>query len=233
MPTPELIAHRGVPRERPENTLPGFMRALEAGAGGIELDVHATADGVVVVHHDPVPRAVTTKSALAGRPIARLSHLELRTFRVEGTTPIPTLAEVLAAVADRATVYVEIKGAGIEARVLDVIAAAACRCAIHSFDHAQVLRVRRAAPTTPTGALVTERPPSPARLLADLGARDLWPEWPIIDASLVEAVHEGGGRVIAWTVNDAAAARRLAAIAVDGICTDRVAEIGAALGGVR
>lgn len=229
MPTPELIAHRGVPRERPENTLPGFLRALEAGADGIELDVHATADGVVVVHHDPVPRAAAADRRLAGRPIAQLSHAELLTFRVDGTTPIPTLAEVLAAVGDRATVYVEIKGAGIEARVLDVIAAGQARCAVHSFDHAQVLRVRRAAPSIPTGALVTERPPSPAALLTDLGARDLWPEWPIIDRALVDDVHRHGGRVIAWTVNDPVAARRLAALGVDGVCTDRVADIGAAI----
>ena len=54
----EIIAHRGTPRELPENSLPGFARALEAGAQGIELDVHLTADGVVVVHHDPVLHGV-------------------------------------------------------------------------------------------------------------------------------------------------------------------------------
>ena len=56
---PERIAHRGANREARENTLPAFLKALERGADGIELDVHATADGVVVVHQDPVLNADT------------------------------------------------------------------------------------------------------------------------------------------------------------------------------
>src|SRR5690349_17048621 len=51
---PLHIAHRGMPRLARENTLPSFALALEAGADGLELDVHATRDGVVVVHHDAV-----------------------------------------------------------------------------------------------------------------------------------------------------------------------------------
>ena len=54
---PLRIAHRGMPRRLRENTLPSFAAALAAGADGIELDVHATSDGVVVVHHDAVSRA--------------------------------------------------------------------------------------------------------------------------------------------------------------------------------
>src|SRR5664279_1154546 len=63
---PKLIAHRGISRERPENTLPAFLRALELGADGIELDVHCTKNGVVVVHHDDIPKAKPPNRALAG-----------------------------------------------------------------------------------------------------------------------------------------------------------------------
>jgi glycerophosphoryl diester phosphodiesterase len=54
------------------------------------------------------------------------------------------------------------------------------------------------------------------------GARDVWPEWNSIDEQLVARVHAAGGRVIAWTVNDREAAVRLAALGVDGVCTDDV-----------
>ena len=64
-----LIGHRGAPRERPENTLPSFLRALELQADGIELDVHCTKDRVVVVHHDEIPRATPPSGQLAGRRI--------------------------------------------------------------------------------------------------------------------------------------------------------------------
>jgi len=56
--SPEIIAHRGASRERPENTLAAFNRAAELGADAVELDVHLTKDGRLVVHHDPtVPGA--------------------------------------------------------------------------------------------------------------------------------------------------------------------------------
>src|SRR5581483_5347881 len=95
---PFLVAHRGAPRERPENTLPSFLRALELGAEGIELDVHGTCDGVVVVHHDPVPRAIAPSGRLAGRRIDALTFDELQGFSVRGVALIPTLAEALAVV---------------------------------------------------------------------------------------------------------------------------------------
>lgn len=229
MPTPRLIAHRGLPRELPENTLAGFARALELGADGIELDVHATADKVVVVHHDPTPRASSDDPRLRGRPIAALTEAELRHFRVDGVGEIPTLAAVLDLVGDQATVYVEIKGEGIEREVLQVIAASTATCAVHSFDHRAVRLVHDLAPDMPTGALVTRRPADPGGLLRQLHARDLWPEWPLIDGALVDSVHAVDGEVIAWTVNDPRVAAHLAAIGVDGICTDLVGTVGPAL----
>src|ERR671916_1175095 len=100
--SPARIAHRGAPREHPENTLPAFARALELNADGIELDVHATRDGVVVVHHDPVPRATPDDPRLAGRPIADLTYAEVEQFSVAPGVPIPTLADVLALIGDGA-----------------------------------------------------------------------------------------------------------------------------------
>ena len=51
---PEAVSHRGLRTAAPENSVPAFLAALEAGAEGIELDVHASGDGSVFVHHDPV-----------------------------------------------------------------------------------------------------------------------------------------------------------------------------------
>src|SRR5918999_4964078 len=126
---PALIAHRGAPREYPENTLPSFARAIELGADGIELDVHATSDGIIVVHHDPVPRATCPDRRLAGRAIAELTHDELQRFQVAPDVGIPTLAEVLALVGDAAIVYVELKGSDIEREVVTVIRGGPARCA--------------------------------------------------------------------------------------------------------
>ena len=219
---PALIAHRGAPREHPENTLPSFARALELGADGIELDVHATRDGVVVVHHDPVPRATTTERALARRPLAELTYEELETFSVVPGIRIPTLADVLTLVGDAATVYVELKGASIERQAIDVVQRSNARCAVHSFDHAAIARARAIAPDLRRGLLFSRRQADPAAALDAAGALDAWPEWPLVDQPFVDSVHRVGGTVIAWTVNDLGAARRLASMGVDGLCTDDI-----------
>lgn len=231
--SPELIGHRGAPRERPENTLASFLRALDLGADAIELDVHATRDGVVVVHHDFVPRATPTVAALHGRPIAELTAAELATFRVSGE-PIPTLADVLAAVAPRATVYVEIKGRAIEQLVVATIARGPrpCSVPVHSFDHRIVARARAIDPDVVAGILLVSYLVEPEQALRAARARDYWQEWSMIDEHLVRAVHGAEGRVIAWTVNEPDEARRLASIGVDGICTDVPQVIGPALASI-
>ncbi|HEY5218212.1 MAG TPA: glycerophosphodiester phosphodiesterase, partial [Gemmatimonadaceae bacterium] len=103
---PERIAHRGAPREFYENTLDGFVRALERGADAVELDVHKTRDDTVVIHHDAdVIVAPNTRAA-----ISTLTWADICAVRLAGGAHIPTLAQVMDAVADRATVYVELKG---------------------------------------------------------------------------------------------------------------------------
>ncbi len=223
MTPPALIGHRGAPREFPENTLPSFQRALELGADGIELDVHATRDGVVVVHHDPVLHG--------GGPIAGLTHAELDGHLVAGRERIATLDEVLALVDGRADVYVEIKARDVERPVVDAIrrSPAPARCAIHSFDHRVVRRARDIAPEIRTGILLTSYLLDPALALIGAGASDLWQQWELIDPPLVALAHDAGARVIAWTVNDARIARRLAEWGVDALCTDVLPTISQAL----
>jgi glycerophosphoryl diester phosphodiesterase len=196
----------------------------------VELDVHATHDGVVVVHHDYVPHAAASVAALHGRPIAELTAAELATFHMSGE-PIPTLAGVLAAIGARATVYVEIKGRDAEAAVIAAIASvpSADRVAVHSFDHRAVVRARALQPNLPSGILSASYLIDPRSALRAANARDYWQEGSMVDEALVDTIHAGGGRVIAWTVNDPEHARRLASMGVDGICTDVLQIIGPAL----
>src|SRR5688572_29552561 len=94
----ERVAHRGLPAEKVENTLPSFMFALEQGADAVELDVHVSSDGIVVVHHD----AVVLAHAIANTAWRDLSHLVL-----DKGERIPRLQDVLEAVGNRASVYIE------------------------------------------------------------------------------------------------------------------------------
>jgi glycerophosphoryl diester phosphodiesterase len=228
---PEAIAHRGVRDRYPENSLPAFVAALDAGADAIELDVHASRDGIPVVHHDPT-LPTSSPSPLAGRAITAIDSAELATFELAPGVLLPTLEEILTAVTPRAKVYIEIKGADIEQSVADVLArfpSAEATCAVHSFDHRIVQRFRRFAPRITTGILLVGYPVDAAAVLEAAGARDLWESVEFIDEEMVTSIHRAGGRVVAWTANDPADWKRLIALGVDGICTDRTAALVAAM----
>jgi len=226
---PEIIAHRGTPREHAENSLPGFARALAIGVDGIELDVHVTGDGVPVVHHDPT----LGPGALAGRAIAELSRDQLRAHEIAPGVAIPTLADVRDVVGGRATLYVEVKARDAEAAVAAALDGLGERAPVHSFDHRVSRRVRELAPRTPAGILSTSYLVDTVAAMRTADARDLWQHWTMVDEVLADAVHAAGGRVIAWTVNDPAVAVALAAAGVDGVCTDVPATIAEALGAPR
>lgn len=218
MPRPEIIAHRGTPRAHPENSVPGFARALELGVDGIELDVHLTRDGVPVVHHDPDLAPGT--SPVAGRRIVDLTLDELRTHSLAPDVPVPTLAEVCALADGRATLYVEVKARDAEDAVVALVGPRRERTPVHSFDHRVARGVRDRAPSTPVGVLSVSYLVDTVAAMRAAAARDLWQHWTMIDAPLVAAVHAAGGRVIAWTVNEPVHAIALARLGVDGICTD-------------
>ncbi|MBX3132979.1 MAG: glycerophosphodiester phosphodiesterase [Gemmatimonadaceae bacterium] len=203
MPTPEIIAHRGASRERPENTLAAFERAAELGADGCEFDVHLHGDGVLRIHHDPLPSG----AALPTGPAAP-----------------PTLDEVLALHRDRGlTAYAELKGPGCAPGTLAAITASGVRAAVHAFDHRQVAEARRLAPDIPRGVLEVSYPVDALHALKAVGGRDLWRQWPFVDEALVDVAHAAGCRIVAWTVNDPEVMERLGRIGVDAICTDDVA----------
>jgi glycerophosphoryl diester phosphodiesterase len=200
----EIVAHRGASRERPENTLPAFTRALELGADGVELDVHLRADGTLVVHHDAIPRV-----SLAS---------------------IPTLQQVIDAVGASLTIYCELKGAGTAAPACAVLGASSGRSAVHAFDHRQIAAARAINAAIPRGVLEASYHVDPLASLRSVGARDLWQEKESIDGELIRAVHAIGCRVIAWTVDTPRDIERLAAIGIDGICTNDVATARRVLG---
>ena len=126
---------------------------------GSSSNVHCTLDRVVVVHHDEIPRATPPSGRLAGKRIDALTFDELQGFSVRGLALISTLEEALAVIKGRANVFVELKGAAIEHEVIDVIrgSIAPARCAVHSFDHAQVARARVLAPEI-RGGILFDRP---------------------------------------------------------------------------
>ena len=186
--------------------------------------MHATGDGIVVVHHDAVVHARHPQRP-AHRRVADLSVAELAEFPLAEGVRIPTLSEALATIGKRATVYVEIKAPNIEPLVTRDIREAVATCAVHSFDHRVVKNVKAIFPAVRTGVLEVSRHIDPAASLADTAAEDLWQEVDSIDEELVQRAHSVGARVVAWTANEPGQWETLYHLGVDAICTDRIAEL--------
>jgi glycerophosphoryl diester phosphodiesterase len=214
----ERIGHRGAPRRYLENTLPAFSEALSLGADAIELDVHVTADGVPVVHHDPVLSARVKPAGFIRKPIAALTRSDIAAIDLGGGGRIPTLAEVLSVMTGKKA-YVEVKEGDIQA-VAAAIDASGTTCAVHSFDHAAIASARQLAPHIPRGVLFDEWPESPAAIVERTAARDVWPKNSLVTPARLKELHGMGCRVIVWTVNDARRIRELTDWGADGICSD-------------
>lgn len=208
---PRILGHRGASGHAPENTVAAFRLAIEAGADGVELDVHATRDGHLVVHHDP---------AIPGLgPIGRLDLAAVRAAALPHGQPIPLLEEALDAVAGHEA-WVEIKDLppAADEALLGILAAAAARCAVHSFDHRIVARLGKLQPALRRGVLAASYPLDPITPVRAAGAGALWQVWHLIDEDLVGQAHRAGIEVIAWTVNERHDAERLAGLGVDALC---------------
>ncbi|GAA2173152.1 glycerophosphodiester phosphodiesterase [Agrococcus versicolor] len=231
-PRPRILAHRGLAVEVPENTLAAFAAAIAVGATHVESDVRVSADGVAVLAHDATLERVgggqgridvSSASALAAAGLA-------------GGHGVPTLAEALAALPEaRFNLDLKVPGA-VEPAVRAIREAGATdRVLVTSFDETTRARAVAALPgvaTSASRAIMTRalvavrlrRRGALRRALAGIDAVQV-PERlgrvRIVDARSVAAFHDAGVEVHVWTVNDAGAMRRLVALGVDGIVTDR------------
>ena len=227
---PRVFGHRGAMGYAPENTFASFERAIELGADAIELDVHLTADGEVVVIHDAFLDRTTNGDGLVGqKTLAELKTLDAGVhFGPEfAGQRIPTLGEVLAWARGKGVIDVEIKGgswpyAGIEARVVELIRAHEMvdQTIVISFDHPTVARVKSLAPEIAAGALWNCRPVDPVAVARAAGADAIMPQWPYCDAETVERAHAAGLSVNPWTANEPEVVEHLIGLGVDSICSN-------------
>ncbi len=245
---PLLLAHRGASAEAPENTLAAFRLAMDEGADGLELDVWRCGSGEVVVHHDrDARRSAGSALRLDRAPWNDLRRLDVGAWkgeRFEGER-IPLLEEVLAAL-PAALVNVELKSQGwpdlrlatAVAKLLDRLGAGS-RCLVSSFEPALLAAFRLRAPRVATGLLV-EAPrclegrawDARARLVPRvLGVGAIHPPANQVTAKRMAAWRRERLLVNVWTVDAPGEARRLAALGVDALVTNRPAELHAALGG--
>ncbi|HEG4445489.1 glycerophosphodiester phosphodiesterase [Aeromonas hydrophila] len=219
----QIIAHRGASGLAPENTLKAIRLALALGAGAIEIDVQL-ADGELWVFHDRrLERCTDGCGVLTAQSRAYLASLDAG----EGEG-IPTLWQVMEAIAGQAELHIELKGAQTADEVARLtrraeaeLGFAPTQWVVSSFHHPELARFAALRPDIRLGALTSIIPLTLAKFAAELGAWSLNCDVDFVDQALVQDAHDRGLKVLVYTVDEPADQAMLAAIGVDGIFTNR------------
>ncbi|MEO8605402.1 MAG: glycerophosphodiester phosphodiesterase, partial [bacterium] len=257
-PRPRVFGHRGACGIAPENTLPSFALAAALGAGYLELDVHATSDGEIVVLHDPdLDRTTSGGGPVREQPWATVRQLDAgwhfshdgRAFPYRGQgVRIPLLAEIVNALPAHG-LNIEIKQGepNIVTAVLDVLRAGdAFDRTLLAAEHDEIMVSIRAAVETrvATGMSIAD-----VLTFFDRLSRDDWSGYvapgralqvppahediEIVTPAFVTAAHRVGLEVHVWTINDPAEIDRLLDLGVDGVMSDFPGLVASAVAGRR
>ncbi|GAA3819385.1 glycerophosphodiester phosphodiesterase [Streptomyces coacervatus] len=212
------VAHRGDPYRVRENTIDSLRSALRQGADAVEIDVRLTKDGVPVLLHDETLKRLWEHQ----RPLRSLSADEVRGLTDGG---VPTLAEALAAT-DGTRLMLDLPGTRdvrTARRIVDTVREAGAGDRVYyCADATAMLAVRAADPSAEIALTRTSlAPPRPA-LLAAVKPRWLNYRFSLVDRDLAARVHHDGYLLSVWTPDTRRSMRRLIALGVDSITTNRV-----------
>lgn len=231
-----LYAHRGANLKIPENSMEAFSEGLKAGANALELDVHATSDGVIVVFHDTDGLRVAGEKA----EIKRTSHDSIKKWRLgpEKLCKVPTLTEVINTF-QHVPINVDIKAHNLKttSMVVDVVSRlqAQDRVLLTSDNLAVLKELRRLRYGGPLGMSMWEVVALyflPKFVLRRFGWQGRAAQVPLqisifrlASPWFITKCHALGIRVDFWVVNDNETARRLYSMGADGVMTDDPAAI--------
>jgi glycerophosphoryl diester phosphodiesterase len=227
---PKVIGHRGAAGEAPENTLASFELALTQRVDGIELDIHLTKDGEIIVCHDPTIDRTTNGSG----SIVGMETDEIKRFDAGGWfsqqyagESIPTLTEVFDLVPDNIMINIEIKYAYqglLETLLLDFLRKRNRleHVVISSFDHKCIQRIKKAEPAVKVGLLYAANLFDHAGYANQLGVDvySIHPHFQLIEKEDVLNANAAGLRSYPFTVNLEEDYRKMMEFGVSGIITD-------------
>ncbi len=228
-----VFGHRGAMASAPMNTLASFQLAYKQGAAGIELDVHLSKDGHLIVLHDFTIDATTDgQGAAADFTLAELKRLDAGSWFSPAFVgeQIPTLDEVFELVGRKLLINIEIKSRSTESEAINHAVADSIRshqmtdrAIVSSFDSRLLQRFIEICPEVMIGYL--HSPSGAADLMDGLAheARHPWHE--LIDDAYMSWAKGSGYFVNAWTVNDTQRACALKRLGVNGLITDSPAHI--------
>ena len=224
---PTVMAHRGLSADAPENTLYAFSDAISVGADFIELDVQQTRDGVLVVMHDSnLKRTTGVNKNIWDVDYADIQNLDAGSWfdPAYANARIPTLEETLQFVDKRAKLNIEIKPTKhgsdtLEQDVAELITQYQYTdaCYVTSFSYGSLKKVKEVNPEIRTGYLMSV---AYGQFYSLKYADAFSLNKVFVTSQVVNAAHQQGKQIFAWTVNSMSEVRSLCNLHVDSIITD-------------
>ena len=218
-----IIGHRGAKGHEPENTLISFQKALAMNVHGIELDVHLSVDGELMVIHDETIDRTTNGTGF----VNKLSLSELKFFRIKNKHQIPTLTEVLDTVSHKCFINIELKSYETAEKTVALIEKYVSLKGWHynqfivsSFDWNALQQVRFLSEQIEIGVL-TETDLDLALAFAKfIQAKSIHPHYHLLNKENVSKIQQKGIIVFPWTINESEDIEKIKQYKVNGIITD-------------
>ena len=223
------IAHRGAMGYTPENTLKSLAKAIELGAGWVEVDVYYVDNHLIVIHDERLERTTDGKGSLADKSFSYLRSLDAG----EGEK-IPTLEEVLDLIWGKASINIELKGPGTALPVMELLQKKITpgwgieHFLISSFNHQILYETRRLNSNIRIGVLLNGMPDNYPAIAEELEAWSVNQRLHFVNNKFVMDAHGRGLKVFVYTVNRPGDMKRMKAMGVDGVFTnypDRVLKL--------
>ncbi|MER7643765.1 MULTISPECIES: glycerophosphodiester phosphodiesterase [unclassified Streptomyces] len=210
------IGHRGVMGLEPENTLRSFVAAEQAGLDVIELDLHLSQDGALVVMHD----ADVDRTTDGTGPIAERTLDELRTLDAGRGERVPVFEEVLDAV--RSPLQAEIKDLAAARALAEVMHRRNLveRVEVSSFHDEAIAEIARLVPGVRTALIASRFGPEVVERATEAGAETVCLNIRRLTLEVVEAARKADLKIIGWVVNTQDQLRLVRALGLDGATTD-------------
>ncbi len=230
----DIIAHRGYSGAYPENTMLSFRKAVEHGAAAIELDIHLSKDGeVMIIHDESLMRTAGVDGFVFDYTRSELEKISAGKTKNDafGFTPVPSLEEYLEMIkGTRLYTNIELKTVpvcypGIEEKAIDLVRKAGVedRIVFSSFNWLSIFRIRQIAPSFPVGLLFDGmKLRGIGREIRSAGLECYHPSFKLLDDESVGELHESGVRINVWTVNDESEMRRCHDWGIEGLITNEV-----------
>jgi glycerophosphoryl diester phosphodiesterase len=218
----EVVGHRGAAGYEPENTLRSFRRAIELGAGWIELDVRMSKDGVLMVMHDETVDRTTDGTG----EVAELTLNELKRLDAGKGEKIPMLQEVIDLAKGKAKVDIEIKSKGIEPDVVDMIEKNGIvrKCMVSSFKADIIKKVKELNEDVKTAIITSKVPEDVVKYIGSIvketGTDAIMASKKVTDGRLVGVAHKKGLEVGIWNADTPDEIRLYADMGPDYLCSN-------------